>query len=274
MMLEAGGMSIAYSREDTLELIRRVEDIPTLPDVFFRLKKVIEDPTSDSKALARVIGTDQATTSRLLKVANSAAFNPAGRPISRLEQAITRVGVNETGNIAMAMSLFYGLVLRGSVQNIQLFWIHAYAVGVLSKQMAGALGLAAEEIFIAGLLHDIGRAILGLRVDMSYFENETSRLSGDLLIEREVACYGLDHAVAGAEIMEAWHFPAALIKAVREHHKPDSDFLPARIVSLANREVHAHLSRIADLEQVHSALSKQFPAGVSALLQSEGFVSN
>jgi len=267
-------MSIAYSREDTLVLIRRVEDIPTLPDIFFRVRKVIEDPASDSKALARVVGTDQATASRLLKVANSAAFNPAGKPISRLEYAIARLGVKETGNIAMAMSLFYGLTLRGSVQNIRLFWTHAYAVGVLSKQMAGVLGLAVEEIFIAGLLHDIGRAILGLRVDMSYFENETGRLSGKLLIEKEVACYGLDHAVAGAETMEAWHFPAALIKAVKEHHKTDSDFLPARIVSLANRVAHAHLSRIASLEQVHSAMSKQFPAGVSALLQSDGLISN
>jgi len=151
-----------------------------------------------------------------------------------------------------------------------LFWAHAYAVAILSKKMAEVLRLDAEEIFVAGLLHDIGRAILGIRVNMFYFEGEMGGLCGDKLIEREMECFGLDHAGAGAEIMALWHFPTSLIRAVKEHHEPDSGFLPARIVSLANREAHKHLPGVTDVEQVPSILGEKFQTGVSALLKSEG----
>jgi len=263
-------MPTAFSREDTLELIRRVEDIPTLPDVFFRIKNVIEDQGSNAKDMARVIGSDQATATMLLKVANSAHFNREGKPIGLLEHAVARIGFKETANIAMAMSLLYGFCLRRGMPAIRLFWAHAYGVAVLSKKIAAVLRLDAEEIFVAGLLHDIGRAILGIRVDMFYFEGEMGGLYGDQLIEREMECFGLDHAGAGAEIMALWHFPPSLIQAVKEHHEPDSGFLPARIISLANREAHKYLPDVTDVAQVCSILAKKFPTGVSELLESGG----
>jgi len=261
----------SYSREDTLVLLRRVDDIPTLPNHFFRIREVIEDGRSDSKGLAQVIGADQATAAMVLKVANSFQFSPEGKPIGSLERAIARIGFKETAHIAMMMSLFYGLALRGSMRNIQQFWVHAYTVAVLSKQLAEALGLDAEEMFMAGLLHDIGRAMLGIRIDMFYFESELGRLSGDFLIERELAHFGLDHAAAGAETMALWHFPPLIIQAVKEHHAPDSCFMPARLVSLANREAHKHLPDIQDVEQVQPILSEKYPKGVTALLKAEGF---
>jgi len=261
-----------FDREETIELIRRVEDMPTLPDRFFRIRQVIECKESSAKDLAKIIGTDQGTASMVLKVANSVYFNSSEKPVGQLTHAITRLGYKETANIAMTMSLFYGFALPGGIQNVRTFWAHAYAVAVLSRKMAAALQLDDEEIFVAGLLHDIGRGILGLLVDLSYFEGPMGVLCGESLVKAEQEKFGLDHAEAGAEILGLWYFPASIRKAVEKHHKPDTSFLPARIISLADREVYKYLPDISDIDRVEAMLKERFPNGVFTLLRSEGML--
>jgi len=261
-----------FDREDTLELVRMVEDMPSLPDRFFRIRQIIESEESGSGELAKIIGTDQGTASMVLKVANSVYYSPTGKPVGQLTRAIARLGYKETANIAMTMSLFYGFALPAGIQNVRTFWAHAYAVAVLSRKMAIALQLDGEEIFVAGLLHDTGKAILGLRVDLSYFEGAMDVLQGVPLLKAEQEYFGLDHAEAGAEILGLWHFPASIQKAIEKHHQPDTGFLPARIISLADREAHKYLPDVSDIDRVEAILKERFPGGVVALLQSEGML--
>ena len=264
-------MTSLFDREETLTFIRRVEEVPTLPDRFFKIREVIEDGKSDSRSLGLIIGTDSGTASMVLKMANSSYFNPAGSPVSTLSHAIARLGFKEAARIAMAMSLFHGFALQTGMHNVRMFWTHAYAVAVLGRQMAETLELDAEEMFMAGLLHDIGRVILGLRVDMSYFDNKIGRLRGDPLIENELETFGIDHAEVGSELLSLWRFPASIRDAVGKHHEAGTSFLPARVISVADKEVHKHLPNNTDIEQVQALLKGQFPEGVSALLEAEGF---
>jgi len=251
-----------YDRADTLALIRRMNDLPTLPDYFYRIRAVIEDERSDAGCLARVIETDQGTSAMVLKMANSAWFNPDGIPIARLSQAIARLGFSETANIAMTMSLFYGFSLHADMQSIRRFWAHAYAVAVLAQRSAACLRLDADIAFMAGLFHDIGRAVLGMRVDLSYFESGLASLHGESLVEEERRRFGLDHAEAGAEIIRMWHLPDAIGWAVQEHHDTGSTSPVARLIRRADSKVHTHLGDISDIEQVLPLVHDRFPDGL------------
>ena len=265
--------SQVFDRESTLQLIGITQDIPSLPDRYARIQEVLDDPDSSASELARIIGTDQATSAMVLKFANSPMYNPMHQRISTLPMAIARLGTNEAGQIAMTMSLLYGFAIPTGMSQIRTFWAHAFAVGVLCRHMAGLLGLNTGEMFIAGLLHDIGRAILGIRVDMAYFEGEMGRLYGTDLVAAERQAYGLDHAEAGAEILRLWNFPEQMRTIIGAHHDESVHTTPTRILELANIEAHKRLPYVSDINNIEQILLEQ-PERTRILLEREGLLES
>ncbi len=263
--------SQVYDRETTLQLIGRVQDIPSLPDRYARIQEVIDDPTSSASDLAHAIDTDQATSAMVLKVANSPMYNPTHQYSGTLPMAIARLGTQETGHIAMTMSLIYGFAIPVSMPLIRVFWAHAFGVALLSRHMADLLGFDKEELFIAGLLHDIGRVILGIRVDMKYFEGEMGPLYGDDLIAAEQLAYGIDHAEVGAEILRLWQFPKNIRDAVGNHHNIEAHSATSRILRLANIEAHKLFPNTADIAQVNQTL-KDNQDLIRILLEQDGLL--
>ena len=257
-----------FDRVSTMELLAFSEDLPSLPDRFIKIQKIAQDPNSDADDLAEVIKSDQATTVMILKFANSSAYNPSGIPIGELSKAIARLGSKETVHIATAMSLMYGIILPTGMANIRAFWSHAYAVGLVCEQLVHQIDPIGnqynpERAFMVGLLHDIGRAALGMRVDFSYFERELGHLHSEELIRAEEALYGVNHAEAGQQLLSLWLFPDDLCQMVAEHHNPDSKLQLARICNLANHFVvenlPARLSFDSIYDEVQKALDKNPP---------------
>ncbi|MDQ6997489.1 MAG: HDOD domain-containing protein [Mariprofundus sp.] len=238
--------SSTFDRASTLELLQFSEDLPSLPDRFVKIQNIAQDPDSSAKDLANVIRSDQATTVMILKFANSPAYNASHSSISELSRAIARLGTKETVHIATAMSLMYGMILPTGMANIRIFWSHAFAVALVAEHLAKTVDPAQqngshEVAFMAGLLHDIGRAALGMRVDFSYFECETGHLHEGDLIKAEEEHYGVNHAEAGMHLLGLWGFPNELCEAVAEHHLADSPTFLARVCYLANQFINVHL---------------------------------
>jgi len=262
-----------YDRESTLQLIGITEDIPSLPDRYARIQEVIDDPDSGAADLARIVGTDQATTAMVLKFANSPMHNPMHQKIGTLPMAIARLGTRETGHIAMTMALLYGFAIPMGMTQIRAFWTHAFAVALLSQPMANLLDINEDEMFVAGLLHDIGRAILGIRVDLEYFEGEMGRLSGGKLVTAERQAYGIDHAEAGAEILRLWNFPDNIRDPIANHHNDDTDSLPGKILRLADAEAHKRFPYTTDMTCIEKTLMEK-PERIRILLEREGLLES
>lgn len=267
-------MSISdFDRESTLELIGLSHDIPTLPDRFVRIQRIIDDPGSSIDDLAQVIHTDQATCAMILKVANSTAYNPSGRAVSTLRQAISRLGSREVSHIALTMSLMYGFALPMGMAHVRAFWVHAFGTAFIAEKLAMRVGYKeGREAFMAGLLHDIGRAMIGLRVDLAYFESPLVHLHGEELVAAEREHYGLDHADAGRHTLELWHFPPNLTQAVAEHHQADSTDMLARVINTACQLSLEHIPNGAQIEGVPPLLQEIMPDILTPELISE-FVS-
>lgn len=250
-----------FDRESTLELLSCCKDLPSLPDRFIKIQNVIKNPDSGTQDLAEVIRSDQATSTMILKVANSVFFNPANIPIGELSKAITQLGSREVSHIATTMSLMYGLIVPAGMSNIRAFWAHAFGAAIVSERLAKQLDPAQEycsheRAFMMGLLHEIGRVALGLRVDFAYFEGEMGHLHGDALIQAEEACYGVNHAEAGLHLMRLWNFPDDICLAMGEYHKPESQLFLAKICNAADQYIHTHLPEYTTFECIHEKVTE------------------
>jgi len=245
---------LTMDRESSLTLIRMVDDLPSLPDRYARISEVIDNPQSSAADLARIVGTDQATAIMVLKFANSPAHNPMGKNIASLSMAIARLGSKETAQIAMTMSLMYGFAFPAGMVHIRAFWAHAFAVALLNKQLAALLDLDQDAYFTIGLLHDIGRAALGIRVDMNYFESQCAQLNGVELIAAEKTAFGIDHAEAGEEILKLWDFPAFIYETIGAHHCQDTSSIAARILQLADEAAHQAIPYKTNIDQIEEFL--------------------
>ncbi len=247
-----------HLRQTSLEILSIVEDLPTLPDRFLQIQEVIHENDSTLQDLTDIIQTDQATSAILLKVANSSYYNPLGSPVSRLSYAISRLGRQETGDIALSMSLLYGFAIPASIHVIRGFWAHAFAVAQISRFIAthhpSAKQAHPDELFMAALLHDIGRVILGMRIDMSYFEKDFSGYEENELIAAEEKYYGINHAEVGGVVLKQWGLPPEIYRVVANHHQATPESLDTMICMFADDFVSKHLKFEYNIEDVQMKL--------------------
>ena len=240
------------------ELIANLGDLPPLPQVATQLLRLTADPDASAEDLRRVISTDQALTGQILKIANSAMFGMV-REVTTLTQAIMTLGFSTIKSVVIASSA-KNLYHRGTVGlQERLIWEHALVAAIASRAFAKTLRFPrVEEAFIGGLLHDIGKSVMGVK-----FPERYSALLRTVYNERgdglalELDTCGFDHAMVGEALVQKWNLAPSLQQAARWHHDPihaQEDHLPlAAIVALANRLALEQKAGIGDPIHLESA---------------------
>jgi putative nucleotidyltransferase with HDIG domain len=213
------------------------KDLPTIPILLARILAVVDGERSSTRELVDVMQRDQALTGRVLRLANSGFFGFA-REVATLPRAVMLLGFASVRSLALGVKIWETLAGRGL--SLTDLWEHSALVGAAARLIAHRTRTAdPEELFTAGLLHDMGRAILNLRFPAEYAA--VASASEGSLIERERAAFGLDHAQAGAWLAEAWALPPVIVESAGRHHDaivPGAPLDPGVIVNLANRLVH------------------------------------
>jgi len=259
-----------FSRKKSLSLIRNTKNIPTLPDRFVKIRDVIAKPHSCSDDLSHIIETDFSTSSTLLKIANSASYNPHGNALSSLPHAIARLGFSTSAEIAMSMSLLQTFTDTKSIQRVHALWAHSYATAMISKYLYQRLknppSIDIATIFMMALLHDIGQVILATRVDHNYFDRDLPAIHDQTLCHAEQSLYGIDHAEAGSIILDCWNMPDILIQSTLHHHQ-SSDDIVGNLCALAEDFVATHWQNLQHIEEVHQLLCYSPKDKIDALLQ-------
>ena len=212
--------------------------LPEIPTVAFELKEVIDNPMSSAEHIARVVSTSPSLTAVLLKIVNSSFYGFPSK-ISTVSHAVSLIGTREISGLALGISILS--IFKNIPQktiDMYSFMRHSLACGILSRVLAAHMNMPqTEQMFVSGLLHDLGRLMLYF-----YFPDESlnilarSRGRDNLLYQEEKNCLACDHTQVGSHLMKQWKLPLVLENNVLYHHNPSEagKLIPATIVHLAD----------------------------------------
>lgn len=225
--------------EEIEQIIQRVSQVASLPQIFLKVEEVLEDPDSDAGDLARVIEGDPALTARLLRLVNSPIYGLAAK-IEEVPSAVAVMGIAQLRELVLACSVLNAFNrLSDDVLDMELFWRHSIACGVLARGFAMQKKEAnVERFLVAGLLHDIGRLVLITERPQKMVEAlATARAQRALLFQVEQDQLGFTHAELGGQLLRHWALSERLVESTGWHHAPaDAEKFPldAAIVHVAD----------------------------------------
>lgn len=224
------------SPEAIKEKVYSIVQLPALPAVASKVIEMVDDPKTTMSALGKMIAVDQALTAKVLKIANS-PFYGFPKKISTIDFAIIVLGYDALREIVISTSLVSSLDDSSDAYfDSRAFRDHAIASGTLGRRFARDLGYRVNgEVFVAGLLHDMGISILN-----RHFRDEYLRIAGIVretnltFLEAEESVLGVTHAEIGAWLAERWNLPDHLVEAVLLHHTPAKAVLNPDLVSVVH----------------------------------------
>lgn len=209
------------------EIARAIQAAPLLSPIANQLLQVTAKADHEMKEVIDLVKCDSLLTARLLRVVNSAAMGLV-HPISSVDHAVSYLGERMVVGIAVAecTNEFLGKALDGYEGEAGQLWRHELFTAIASRAISrhARTPLPADLAFTAGLLHDIGKAIL------SEFLCGTSRELVADIVRGDTADYltgeqervGLDHSEVGFELARHWKLPEALAQVIRHHHQPET----------------------------------------------------
>lgn len=201
------------------EIVNGIESIPQFPENIKRIQNLINDVDSSMTDVAKQISIDPAMTADVLKIVNSAQFMLPNK-VENLISAASLIGMKGLKNLILRYGAQKTLQFEGSKE----LWEHSHYVAFSAYSLARSRRLSkdvAEEAFMGGILHDIGKAVFanistGL---MERFNSIALRKSLPTKIIEDLFA-GYNHSEIGARIAEKWNFPESLVSCIRYHHDP------------------------------------------------------
>ena len=241
-------MTNAAARQTSiLDLVNKTLDLPTLPQVLVKLNDVVAREDSSAEDVAAVIATDPSVATNVLRIVNSAYYGLQVR-VSSVSLAVSILGFNATKKAALTAAVFS--VFGGKKKTTPVpcfdpaaFWHHANFTGVAARVLgeeSGRFGqLQSEDLYICGLLHDIGKVILLEKAPEDYAAvMQEAQRAGVTDLEVEQEKLGFTHADVGSVLAIKWFLPEDLTIAIRYHHAPDKDPFHHSLSSLIHLADH------------------------------------
>lgn len=219
--LEATEQANPRTAAQLQNIVMTTRDLPAMPQVASKVLELSSNPNTSAQQLQQVISDDQAMTGRILKIANSAMYS-CSRKVKTLTEAIVMLGFNSIRSLVVtsaARNLYNTRKSRTGLKE-RLLWEHsigaAFAARLLAVERAPSM---AEEAFLAGLMHDIGKLVLNLRVPEQFDEivqvvyNESRPFH-----VTEAELLGYDHTHVGALLVNKWKLSPVLEDVILNHH--------------------------------------------------------
>jgi putative nucleotidyltransferase with HDIG domain len=222
-----------------------VEKLPSAPEIARKTLATVNRDNVNLADLSRLIERDQALAARLLRIANSALFAFRSR-VSSIQQAVTLLGLGRVRELVLGLSVWGALGEGGSSAAARRFrkkmWVHSSMVAAAAKMLSLRVRGDEGAVFTAGLLHDVGKLVLGLRLGDTYWELLEDAADEGGAAEVEMSALGCHHATVGGWLLQLWGMPDDLVDAVALHADPiviEDGLDTAAIVAVADRLLHA-----------------------------------
>jgi signal transduction histidine kinase/HD-like signal output (HDOD) protein len=213
-------------------VLQQLDSLPTLPAIVVRLLALTGAPESRIQEVVQLLSADQSLTGKLLSLAGSSSAGVRA-PITSVQQAVVLLGFETVRNLALSVKVFETFqqpsgdeAPAGSAPaafDRAAFWKHSLGVATAAELLAPRCKpkLNPGDAFVCGLLHDIGKVAFDTAMPKSFARvvEMASLTRGDVAdIERRII--GLDHALAGKRLAEAWNLPQLITQAIWLHGTP------------------------------------------------------
>lgn len=226
---------------------------PTFLDATLKVRMALKAPNMTADELARVVVAEPLLSVKVIRLANSVALNPSGKPVSDVKTAVIRVGFASIRTLAIAVAmdqLLQAKEMEPHAAGAKALWEHSLDVAAVAFVVAKRLTrINPHEAMFAGLVHDIGQFYLLSRVASRPDVVADARELGRLLWEW--------HASVGHAVLNALGVPEEVVKAVDEHEVPVTDRQPrtmAQVLFVSN-QVAARRNPYVDEDEMHASAS-------------------
>lgn len=225
-------------KEKLESLIEEVVDLHTLPVIVLEADRLMRDPRTSAQQVADLLSRDPALAGRILRLVNSPIYGFQKR-IGNLTQAIVILGFQTVKNLMLTVSVIESFRTGGSQGfDYPRFWAHSVGCAIAAGEIARLANAPhAEEAYIAGLLHDVGKLVVGQHLPELWETIAGHMAAGMPETEAEVEVLGRDHSDIGGMLARAWSLPPSLVDAIRDHHHPGesgAEVSAADVVHLAD----------------------------------------
>ncbi|MDK2744886.1 MAG: HDOD domain-containing protein [Nitrospira sp.] len=260
------------------ELVQSCTTVFTLPEMYIRVRDVVDDPDSTMDDLANVLKLDPAISARVLRIVNSPLYG-FPKQIDTITRAVTLLGIQAINDLVTATTVgrtFSGMTVQ--LMDVPQFWRKSVLCALVAGKIAKSCGIAdSERFFIEGLLRDIGHLVLyeavpqraqSALIEAGYLETS--------LAEVEQSNIGCDFAEVGAELIRSWGMPMQIEQAIRCQLSPNDAgeyMLHASVVHLAgvvadHEELEPSRRPAVPPFSPHAVTAARFvPANLPALLE-------
>src|SRR3984885_1853725 len=192
-------------------------ELPSFPDVAIRIRKVLADEEVKIDQVVRVVGSEPTLAARLLQVANSAAVNRSGKPVTDMRKAVQHMGLNMVRSAAIAFAMAQmkkASELKGLEVPMGALWQRCTAVAAMSHVVARRLTkLNPDTALLAGLLHGVGELYILTRA-----HKHPSLFADKPAYEQIVRDW---HVSVAKALLENWEISEDIVKAISEFEDLD-----------------------------------------------------
>ncbi len=220
------------------EILKEVHQISPLSLIASELLSMISKPSHSLNQIVKLVECDASLTANVLRVANSAIFSPTV-PITSILRAVAQLG--ERIVLTIALDACAGTLLRkpleGYESGVNKLWEHNLRTAIASKKVSEFSSeiIGIELAFTAGILHDIGKAILS-----DFLKNSASDILSKIdsneipdYLHAESEKLGIDHTTVGYQMAVAWGLPSPLPEVIKYHHSPSAADVEHRALTYA-----------------------------------------
>ena len=209
--------------------IQNLDTLPAMPVVAQKILTLSLDTEEGEKQLLSLIGKDPQISARIIGLANTPLFG-ASKRVNSIQDAAMLLGLTRVKSVAVGIAVMSTLSRQPSgLLNLQNLWLHSLGVALgmrtLSRAMPSRTRPLDDEIFLAGLLHDIGFMVLNF-LDTELSDRLRSKLAAypeRPVYEVEAEVVSVSHSELGAELARHWDLPERIIAVLRYHHAPDTE---------------------------------------------------
>jgi HD-like signal output (HDOD) protein len=203
------------------QILDEVDSLPTFPENILELDNLCKNKNVDLNLIAHRISMDPSLAASILKLSNSAAFIGRKR-IETIHEAVARIGLKNLRVIIIASSARG--ILDNRYSSFRQIWDHCNKTAYYAQQVAINNGLhsISQNVYLAGLLHDLGKIVLlsaSSALSEWIFTLSRSRGMRSSTAIEEISL-GVSHSTIGEKISKKWNLPEYLVEAIAFHHAP------------------------------------------------------